>query len=73
MTSIEDLAIDRKQLGSLITMANNQGASLQVRKHKKYPYIICGTDTIGRCVKMGGTAEWLYDELMKTLTDYLCC
>lgn len=70
MTTAEDLAIDRKQLGSLIKYANYQGVRLQVRHHKKYPYIVCGTDTIGRQIKMGGTAFWLYNELLKNLTDY---
>ena len=67
----EDLDIDRKHLGSLVKLANNQGAQFQVRKHKKYPFVICGKDRIGRRIRMGGTAQWLHDELMKSLTDPL--
>lgn len=70
-------------LRMLIKQANGFGAKLRVYKpksrnnrglpkqhQKNYEYCITGKDTIGRNVKMGGTAEWLYDELLKTLTDY---
>ena len=59
-------------LRMLVKQANGFGAKMRVYhpKSKKYDYCICGQDTIGRQVKMGGTAEWLYDELLKTLTNY---
>ena len=59
-------------LRNLIKQANGFGSRLRVYrpKSKKYEYCIAGQDTIGRSIKMGGTAEWLYDELLKTLTNY---
>ena len=66
----EDLAIDLANLKNIVSLANSYGAKLQVRRHTKYPYIICGRDQIDRQVKMGGTAFWLHNELLKTLTNY---
>lgn len=61
---------DEYMLKMLIKWANNQGASLRVHKHKKYPFVVSGKDVIGRTIKMGGEAKCLYDELLKKLTDY---
>ena len=56
-------------LRNLVKQANNAGHSLQVRKSKKCPYIVCGTmHDRSWPIKMGGTAGWLYDELLKSLT-----
>jgi len=57
-------------LKKLVEMANDLGANLKVRKSKKYSFVVCGKDEIGRQIKMGGTAEGLYDELLRKLTDY---
>lgn len=68
-------------LRNLVKQANNAGAKLRVYKPKpktgiptptsqEYEYCITGKDTIGRDIRMGGTAKWLYDELLKNLTDY---
>lgn len=61
---------NERALKALIKQANSFGASLKVRKHKKYPFAVSGKDEIGRTIRMGGTAEWLYDELLAKLTDY---
>ena len=64
---------DEYMLKMLIKQANGFGASLRVRKHKKqekFPFAISGKDEIGRTILMGGTAEWLYSELLKKLTDF---
>ncbi len=54
----------------LVKQANNQGCNLHIRKGTKYPYHVSGTTPFCAFrVKMGGTAEWLYDELMKTLVE----
>jgi len=55
-------------LRSLVKQANNSGARLRVYKpkNKEYKYCISGQDIIGRKVRMGGTAEWLYDCLLYT-------
>ena len=68
-------------LKMLVKQANGFGAKLRVYKPKpkntisspttkKYEYCISGQDPIGRTIKMGGTAEWLYNELLKNLTNY---
>jgi len=59
-------------LRNLVKQANNSGARLRIYKpkNKEYEYCISGQDTINRKVRMGGTAEWLHDELLKTLTNY---
>ena len=61
---------DEYMLKELVKSANNYGASLKVRKHKKYPFIVSGKDEIGRQIRMGGTAGWLYDELLTKLINY---
>jgi len=61
---------DEYMLKMLVKWANDCGASLKVRKNKKYPFIICGKDSIGRAIKMGGTAEWLYSELLTKFTSH---
>jgi len=57
-------------LRSLVKQANGFGARLRIYRPKsgKYEYCITGRDTFGRDVRMGGTAEWLYDELLKAMT-----
>ena len=64
--------IDLEMLRKLVKQANGFGARLRVYKPKsnKYEYCITGTDEIGRNIRMGGTAFWLYDELLKQLTNY---
>jgi len=59
-------------LKMLVKQANRFGAKMRVYrlKSKDYKYCITGKDTIGRDIRMEGTAEWLYDELLKTLTNY---
>jgi len=59
-------------LRNLIKMANNAGAKLRVYrpKNQKYEYCITGKDEIGRDIRMGGTAEWLHDELLRKLTNW---
>lgn len=72
---------DIYMLQMLVKQANGFGAKLQVYKPKpkagapvpnqqNYEYCITGKDTIGRDIRMGGTAGWLYDELLKRFTDY---
>jgi len=61
---------DEKLLKNLVKQANSYGASLKVCKSKKYPFAVYGKDGIGRTIRMGGTADWLYDELLEKLTDY---
>lgn len=67
-------------LRMLIKQANNGGAKLCVYKpkpkvgipapnSKEYEYCITGKDELGRNIRMGGTAEWLYDELLEKLTS----
>ena len=57
-------------LKMLVKWANGLGTSLKVCKSKKYPFIIRGKDEIGRQIKLSGTAKWLYDDLLRKLTDY---
>ena len=61
---------DEKLLKNLVKQANSYGASLRVCKSKKYPFVVCGKDEKGRTIRMGGTTELLYDELLRRLTDY---
>jgi len=61
---------DEKLLKNLVKQANGFGASLKVCKSKKYPFAVYGKDEIGRTIRMGGTAEWLYSELLVELTNY---
>jgi len=58
-----------KMLKDLIKQANGFGASLRLYKPKseKYEFCITGKDWFGRKIRMGGSAEWLYDELMKAM------
>lgn len=59
---------DEYMLKMLVKQANGFGATLQVRKHKKYPFVVCGhLPFYAWPVKMGGTAKWLYNELMNNL------
>ena len=63
---------DIYMLRMLVKQANGFGATLRVRKSKKYPYIVCG-QIVGNVfpTKMGGTAAWLYDELLSALVRAL--
>lgn len=59
---------DEYMLKMLVKQANAQGCTLQVHKHKEYPFVVSGG--LPFCawpLKMGGTAGWLYDELLKSL------
>ena len=44
-------------LKKLVEMANDLGANLKVRKSKKYSFVICGKDEIGRQIKLSETVE----------------
>ena len=70
-TTKEDMINDIAMLRMLIKMANNSGAKLRIYKPKnqKYEYCIIGIDWNSRKTRMGGTAEWLYDELLRFLTE----
>jgi len=59
-----------KMLRDLVKQANGFGAQLRIYRPKsaKYDYCITGKDTLGRSIRMGGTADWLYDELLRTMT-----
>ena len=67
----EDAANDIAMLRMLIKQANRFGAKLRVYKPKnqKYEYCITGIDWDSRKTRMGGTAFWLYDELLRFLTE----
>lgn len=59
---------DEYMLRQLVKQANKSGCRLQMRRHKKYPFVVSGS--LPFCawpMKMGGTAGWLYDELMAAL------
>lgn len=63
-----DELIDEYMLKMLIKHANDYGATLQLLKHKKCPFIICGHLPFRTYpIKICGTAEWLYDELLDIL------
>ena len=65
-----DENMDISLLRGLVRQANNQGYKLVVRKSKKYPYIVSGQSPFsGWPVKMGGTANWLYRELLGALVE----
>lgn len=66
---------DIYMLKQLIKQANGFGAILRVIKCKKpeYDYYVSGKDTVGRQMKMAGTAEWLYNELLENLTNTANC
>lgn len=81
MITAEDAENDIKMLRMLVKQANGFGAKLRVYKPKPktgiqtpgsqdYEYCVSGKDTIGRDIRMGGTAFWLYDELIRKFTDY---
>lgn len=57
-------------LRRLVKQANGFGAELRIYRPKsgKYEFCVNGQDTKGRKVKMGGTAKWLYDELLEVMT-----
>ena len=67
-------------LRGLVKQANNAGAKLQVRKNPKFgkpqvagkinkdPYLIVGKSETDMPVRMAGTKDFLYDELLKHLT-----
>jgi len=57
-------------LKRLIKQANGFGAKLRlyIPKSGKYDYCISGFDTKKRKMRMGGTAEWLYDTLLENMT-----
>jgi len=63
---------DEHMLRQLIKQANGFGARLRLyrSKNKKYDFCVSGSDIVQRQIKMGGTADWLYDELLKKFTDY---
>lgn len=59
---------DEYMLKMLVGQANKQGCTLQVRRHKKYPFIVSGgLPFCAYPMRMGGTAAWLYDELLDSL------
>jgi len=62
---------DEYMLRQLIKQANGFGARLRLYrpKNKKYDFCISGSDIVQRRIKMGGTADWLYGELLKNFTD----
>lgn len=59
-----------KMLRDLVKQANGFGAQLRIYRPKSHKYECCitGQDTYGRRIRMGGTAEWLYDELLRSMT-----
>ena len=67
--------LDMKQikdhLSNILWLANRRGAKLRSRKHKKYPYIVYGTDEFDRTIKMGGTRDWMADEIIKSSNAYI--
>lgn len=59
-------------LKNLIQQANNQGYNLRVRKHKKHDYTLTGSSPYsGWPIKMGGTRDFLYEELLGLLVRQL--
>lgn len=61
----------KDHLSNILWLANRRGAKLKCRKHKKYPYIVYGTDEFGRTVKMGGMRDWMADEIMRLSNEYI--
>ena len=72
MRKEKDIIItDELVLRNLIKQANNQGYKLRLYRPKsgKYEFCISGSSPYsGWPIKMGGTAGFLYDELLKILT-----
>jgi len=67
----EDKKYDINMLRMLVKQANSFGAKLRVYKPKsgKYEYCITGSTPKHHRIRMGGTAFWLYDELMKSFCN----
>ena len=64
-----------RMLHDLIKQANRFGAMLRLYrpKSKKYEFCITGKDYLGRRIRMGGSAKWLHDELLKQMTKDKGC
>lgn len=61
----------KDHLSNILWLANRRGAKLRSRRHKKYPYIVYGTDEFGRTVKMGGTRDWMADQIIESSNNYI--
>lgn len=61
----------KDHLSNILWLANRHGAKLRCRKAKKYPYIVYGTDEFGRTVKMGGTRDWMADQIIESSNNYI--
>lgn len=61
----------KDHLSNILWLANRRGAKLRCRKSKKYPYIVYGTDEFGRTVKMGGTRDWMADQIIESSNNYI--
>ena len=62
----------KDHLSNIIWLANRRGAKLRCRKGKKdWPYIVYGTDEFERTVKMGGTRDWMADQIIESSNNYI--